>query len=302
MYLDMHGGAARCEGAERGMFERFTDPARRVVVLAEEEARMLGHDYIGTEHLLLGLVHEGDGVVAEALGSLGISREAVRQRAGEAVGQGRQASPESIPFLLRAKKALELSRREAFQLGHSYIGPEHILLGLLREGDGVAARVLAGLGADLNRVRQQVIRLLADFQGSEELRSGRAAMRSGLAGGRQQRLLPEALERLRSIDAQLAAMGQWMGAGPEAGDLDQRIAQVHRDMEAAARAGHYESAAALRNRERQLLVDRTLLKQEGATSADRASLARELRRLREELQGVRDLLRRHGTDPQDGAA
>jgi len=280
------------------MFERFTDAARRVVVLAEEEARTLDHDYIGTEHLLLGVVHDGDGVAPMALESLGISLEEIRQRVDEAAGRGPQASPGRIPFLPRAKKALELSRREAFQLGHSYIGPEHIVLGLLREGDGVAARVLVGLGADLNRVRQQVIRLLADAQGSDETR----ARRSGLPGA-QQGLLPEILERLKSVDAQLSAIGQRVGAWPEAGDLDQRIAQVSRDKEAAARAGHYESAAALRNRERQLLVDRTLLQQEGAsTPSDRASLALELRRLREELEGLRDLLRQPGADPQDGAA
>ena len=145
------------------MFERFTDRARRVVVLAQEEARMLNHNYIGTEHILLGLIHEGEGVAAKALESLGISLEAVRQQVEEIIGQGQSAPTGHIPFTPRAKKVLELSLREALQLGHNYIGTEHILLGLIREGEGVAAQVLQKLGADLNRVRQQVIQLLSGY-------------------------------------------------------------------------------------------------------------------------------------------
>jgi ATP-dependent Clp protease ATP-binding subunit ClpC len=156
----------RCEESD-DMFERFTDRARRVVVLAQEEARMLNHNYIGTEHILLGLIHEGEGVAAKALESLGISLEAVRQQVEEIIGQGQQAPSGHIPFTPRAKKVLELSLREALQLGHNYIGTEHILLGLIREGDGVAAQVLVKLGADLNRVRQQVIQLLHGYQGKE---------------------------------------------------------------------------------------------------------------------------------------
>ncbi|WP_305783717.1 ATP-dependent Clp protease ATP-binding subunit [Symbioplanes lichenis] len=150
------------------MFERFTDRARRVVVLAQEEARMLNHNYIGTEHILLGLIHEGEGVAAKALESLGISLEAVRQQVEEIIGQGQQAPSGHIPFTPRAKKVLELSLREALQLGHNYIGTEHILLGLIREGEGVAAQVLVKLGADLNRVRQQVIQLLSGYSGGKE--------------------------------------------------------------------------------------------------------------------------------------
>ena len=149
------------------MFERFTDRARRVVVLAQEEARMLNHNYIGTEHLLLGLIHEGEGVAAKALESLGISLETVRQQIEEIIGQGQQAPSGHIPFTPRAKKVLELSLREALQLGHNYIGTEHILLGLIHEGEGVAAQVLVRLGADLHRVRQQVIELLHGYQGKE---------------------------------------------------------------------------------------------------------------------------------------
>src|ERR1700683_4758736 len=160
----------RCE-----MFERFTDRARRVVVLAQEEARMLNHNYIGTEHILLGLIHEGEGVAAKALESLGISLDAVRQQVEEIIGQGQQAPSGHIPFTPRAKKVLELSLREALQLGHNYIGTEHILLGLIREGEGVAAQVLVKLGADLNRVRQQVIQLLHGYQGKEPASAGTAA-------------------------------------------------------------------------------------------------------------------------------
>jgi ATP-dependent Clp protease ATP-binding subunit ClpC len=157
------------------MFERFTDRARRVVVLAQEEARMLNHNYIGTEHILLGLIHEGEGVAAKALESLGISLEGVRQQVEEIIGQGQQAPSGHIPFTPRAKKVLELSLREALQLGHNYIGTEHILLGLIREGEGVAAQVLVKLGADLNRVRQQVIQLLSGYQGKEPAAAGTGA-------------------------------------------------------------------------------------------------------------------------------
>ena len=146
------------------LFERFTDRARRVVVLAQEEARLLNHNYIGTEHILLGLIHEGEGVAAKALESLGISLEAVRSQVEEIIGQGGSVAVSGhIPFTPRAKKVLELSLREALQLGHNYIGTEHILLGLIREGEGVAAQVLVKLGADLSRVRQQVIQLLSGY-------------------------------------------------------------------------------------------------------------------------------------------
>ena len=154
------------------MFERFTDRARKVVVLAQEEARMLNHNYIGTEHILLGLIHEGEGVAAKSLESLGISLEGVRSQVNEIIGQGQQAPSGHIPFTPRAKKVLELSLREALQLGHNYIGTEHILLGLIREGEGVAAQVLVKLGAELTRVRQQVIQLVAGYQGKEAAEAG----------------------------------------------------------------------------------------------------------------------------------
>ncbi|MBE1514805.1 ATP-dependent Clp protease ATP-binding subunit [Nesterenkonia halotolerans] len=154
------------------MFERFTDRARRVVVLAQEEARMLNHNYIGTEHILLGLIHEGEGVAAKALESLDISLTGVREKVQEKIGPGQNAPSGHIPFTPRAKKVLELSLREALQLGHNYIGTEHILLGLIREGEGVAAQVLVELNADLNKVRQQVIQLLSGYSGGNQEKTG----------------------------------------------------------------------------------------------------------------------------------
>jgi ATP-dependent Clp protease ATP-binding subunit ClpC len=154
------------------LFEKFTDKARRVVVLAQEEAKLLKHNYIGTEHILLGLIHEGEGVAAKALEALGINLEQVREQVQEIIGQGQQAPSGHIPFTPRAKKVLELSLREALQLGHSYIGTEHLLLGLIREGEGVAAQVLTKLGADTNKVRQQVIQLLSGYQGKETVAVG----------------------------------------------------------------------------------------------------------------------------------
>ena len=183
------------------MFERFTDRARRVVVLAQEEARMLNHNYIGTEHLLLGLIHEGEGVAAKALESLGISLEAVRAQVEEIIGQGQQAPSGHIPFTPRAKKVLELSLRESRQLGHEYIGTEHILLGLLREGEGVAAQVLARLGADLNRVRQQVIELLHGRRGEEPAGPRRGRAGTPLAAG--DRFTPRC-DRLAAIGCRAA--------------------------------------------------------------------------------------------------
>src|SRR6476661_1863885 len=145
------------------MFERFTDRARRVVVLAQEEARLLNHNYIGTEHILLGLIHEGEGVAAKALESLEISLEAVRAQVEEIIGHGHAAPTGHIPFTPRSKKVLELSLREALQLGHNYIGTEHILLGLVREGEGVATQVLVQLGANLSGVRETVIQLMSGW-------------------------------------------------------------------------------------------------------------------------------------------
>jgi ATP-dependent Clp protease ATP-binding subunit ClpA len=225
--VPLGGGQVLLKSARRRtMFERFTDRARRVVVLAQEEARMLSHNYIGTEHILLGLIHEGDGVAAKALGSLGISLHAVRQQVEEIIGQGQQAPTGHIPFTPRAKKVLELSLRESLQLGHNYIGTEHILLGLIREGDGVAAQVLVKLGADLNRVRQQVIQLLHGHQAKEPVSARSAA--------REHTPLSAVQTRLDAVEDRLAAIEQRVGTGPDPSDLDDQIDSVRLERDGAA--------------------------------------------------------------------
>ena len=195
------------------MFEKFTDRARRVLVLAQEEARMLNHNYIGTEHILLGLIHEGEGVAAKGLTELGISLDAVRQQVEEIIGEGQQAPSGHIPFTPRSKKVLELSLREALQLNHNYIGTEHILLGLIREGEGVAAQVLVRLGADLNRVRQQVIQLLSGRHGGGEEFDVLAA-----AAEREFGSYDEAIVLLRDIARRVKRIEQRLAGDDQAGD------------------------------------------------------------------------------------
>jgi len=283
------------------MFERFTERARRVVVLAQDEARRLNHNHIGTEHILLGLIHEGEGVAAASLESLGISLEAVRQQIEGIIGQGRAAPTGHIPYTPRAKKVLELSLREALQLGHNHIGTEHILLGLIREGRGAAAQVLVRLGADLARVREQVIRMLEDAPGEEQPGTRRAG--KGSAARKQRGLLSEVLSRIESIDSRLAAVEQRVGAGPDMGDLDQEIAQARRGKKSAADAEDYEIATALRDRERQLLAEKASRQEQWAAAhLDLPSLAAGLHRLSEEVKRLRGLLREKGIEPQDGAA
>jgi ATP-dependent Clp protease ATP-binding subunit ClpA len=252
------------------MFERFTDRARRVVVLAQEEARLLNHNYVGTEHLLLGLIHEAEGVAAKALESLGIRLEVVRAQVEQIVGQGQQAPTGHIPFTPRAKKVLELSLREAKQLGHDYIGTEHILLGLLREGEGVAAHVLVKLGADLSRARGQVIGLLSGDAGTEE-----AATRTRLV----RMTVPEELR-----------------------EAQEQFAQVRRDKEAAIDAEDFDRAAGLRDKEQQLLrrlVEREL---EWRAGVDLAAVVQENERLHREVERLRAVLGRHGIDPDGETA
>jgi ATP-dependent Clp protease ATP-binding subunit ClpA len=280
------------------MFERFTDGSRRVVVLAQEEARMLNHNYIGTEHILLGLIREGDGVAARALESLGISLDAVRQQVEEIIGRGQQAPSGHIPFTPRAKKVLELSLRESLQLGHGYIGTEHILLGLIREGDGVAPQVLVRLGADLNRVRQQVLQLLAEYQGQDVMSAG-----SRLGESARARLPDDALARFDALDRRLAALERWVGMRPDLENLDQEIAQVHREEEAAVDRQDFEAATALRDKEKQLLAARADREKEWAGSAaGRRTVAKELDRLTTELERLRAILREHGIEPGGDAA
>ena len=182
------------------MFERFTDRGRRVVVLAQEEARMLDHNYRGTEHLLLGLLRESGGVAAKALQSLGIGLEAVRHQVVEIIGEGHQAPSGHIPFTPRVKKVLELSLREAQLLGHGYVSTGHLLLGLLREGDGVAVQVLVRLDANLNLVRQQVIGLLHG--------SGQQETDEGLGHGRRPSIRVYDAAALAQIDALTSELGR----------------------------------------------------------------------------------------------
>ena len=281
------------------MFERFTDRARRVVVLAQEEARMLSHNYIGTEHILLGLVHEGQGVAAKALQSLGISLEAVRQQVEQIIGRGQQEPSGHIPFTPRAKKVLELSLREAHHLGHDYIGTEHILLGLIREGEGVAAQVLVRLGADLNRVRQQVIGLLHGHQGQEP-----AASQADIPGGPRRGQMPAGVTSgVTALESRLSAIEQRLGTGPATADLDEQIAQVRREKESAIDGQDFEQAGSLRDRERQLLADLAARQQQWeAAHPDLASLAEQVHRLSGDVERLRDLLRQHGIEPDDKTA
>jgi hypothetical protein len=267
------------EKAGSGTFGKFAGPSRMVVVLAKEEARMLNHDSLGTEHILLGLIREGQGVAAQALESLGIDLEAVRQQVVEIRGRGEQAPPEHIPFTPRAKKVLELSLREALQLGHNYIGTEHILLGLIREGHGVAAQVLVKLGADLNRVRPQVIQLLA------------AAPPARVTGTGE-------------VELRLSAVEQRAGIVPATADLDRQIRQARTDMGAAAAAEDYERAASLHDRERDLLADKESRHQQWAAGhpdlPSLAELAEQVRRLSEEIEQLSGLLRQDGRGPDEG--
>jgi ATP-dependent Clp protease ATP-binding subunit ClpA len=244
---------------------------------------MLNHNYIGTEHILLGLIHEGEGVAAKALESLGISLDAVRQQVEEIIGQGQQAPSGHIPFTPRAKKVLELSLREALQLGHSYIGTEHILLGLIREGDGVAAQVLVVLGADLNRVRQQVI----------QLARGHSAEEPG----------PGVKVRLEMVEQRLTAMEQRVGIGPDTSDLDEQIEVVRTQKEAAVDAQDFEQAVSLRDREKQLLADKAARQEQWAAGHPALpDLTERWRQLADEVERLRALLRQHGIDPQDKSA
>ena len=208
------------------MFERFTDRARRVVVLAQEEARMLSHNYVGPEHVLLGLIHEGQGVAARALTELGVSLDEVRVQVEELIGRGEQAPTGHIPFTPRAKRVLELSLREALQLGHNYIGTEHILLGILREGENVAAQVLVRTGTDLNRVRLEIIKLVAPEAGAEAgaLREGGTPpreVRMALSPAIHDFLLTEVRNSLASITERLTAIERHLGMPGRAEDSGQ---------------------------------------------------------------------------------
>jgi len=253
-----------------GTFRRFTDRARRAVYLATEEARLLRHGHVGTEHLLLGLVYEGEGLAAKALDALGLSLEEVRRQVIEITGRGQDTPAGRIPFTPRAKKALELSLREALALGHNYIGTEHLLLGLLREEHGLAARLLTGLGAGHDRVREQVIALLNQREQANR----------------------EAQQACQAIPAELA-------------DTAEQLDQVRAQKEAALDAEDFEAAKALRDREKQLLADKQRLERQltaGAEAADIQAIIAENQQLHRELNRLRGILRDHGIDPDSGTA
>ena len=302
------------------MFGRFTDEARRVLDLALDEARTLNSNRVGTEHILLGLVQERDGIAAEALDLVGISLDAVRQQIEQITGQGHEApAPSHQQYTLRAKRALDMSLREALQLGHHHIGTEHILLGLLREGEGPAAQVLIELGADLKLVRQQVLLLLddsGDSAGAAEADSGggNGQPKAGTPGTGPEgagpdgttlegRMLAQILGRIEAMDARLSAVEEQLGSGPDVGDLDRQIAQARQDKESAAGAEDYEHAAALRDTERQLVADKAERQQEWAAAhPDLPSLAEALHMLSDEVGRLRGLLSQQGSKSRDGAA
>jgi ATP-dependent Clp protease ATP-binding subunit ClpC len=273
------------------MFERFTEKARHVVILAQEEAARLKHAYIGTEHLLLGLVREPDGLAAEALQSLDVRLTEVRERVEALIGTGeRQPAPSGhIPFTSGTKTVLELSLREALQMGSADIGTEHILLGLLREGEGVAAKVLTGLGADLSTVRHRVIQLRGVPTGSPSSSLGRwVGIRPGQASA----------ARLDALAQRTAALERWAGLSPDLSDLDDQIAQLRRDKETAIDRQDLKQAAVLRDREKELLADRAA---KMVKTAAGPTLADEVGQLRDEMARLRSLLREHGIEPGDAA-
>jgi ATP-dependent Clp protease ATP-binding subunit ClpA len=277
------------------MFERFTDKARRAVVLAQEEARLLGHDYIGAEHILLGLIWEGSGVAGQALDSMGITHDVARQRVEQVVGRGQGQPTGHIPFTPPAKKALQLSLREAIQLGDNYIGTEHILLGLVREGEGTAIQVLEGMGLEPTQVRRVVTDLARRAHGEDEAWTSRAAATRGKPGSKRRRQA-EILAHLDSFETRLAALEHRVGAGPDVRDLDQAITQIRQDKESAIDAQDFEAAAGLRDREKELLAERDTRCQEWAAAH------KDIPSLTEELDRLRALLRQHGIEPRDGAA
>ncbi len=249
----------------RGMLqERFTVRARHVVTAAQEEARRLDHDFVGTEHILLGLLREGEGIAARALQSLGITLPVARQQVEEIIGWGEQTPTGHIPFTPRAKKVLELSLREAMRLDHLYVGTEHILLGLLREGDGVAVNVLAKLGVGGDQIRHAVTGLL----------SGPSGLRSGPGPVSAERVMPPGLHA-----------------------YDEKIALVGSQKDAAIDAKDLAAAAALRDREKHLIAERAQRTADWSAGVDVVALGEEVDRLHREVARLQNLLLQHGIEP-----
>ena len=271
------------------MFERFTDRARRAIMLAQEEARELGHSYLGTEHLLLGMLRDDSGVAASALASLGITLEAAREAVAATVGRGAGQPAGHIPITPPAKRSLELALRESLQLGCDYIGPEHILLGVIHSDSSVAARTMAGLGAPPDGVRQRVIEMLPRRSGS----------RLGERAGTALRQSPdsETARRLDALAARLAAVEHWTGMKPDLTELDRVIDGLRRDKDAAIDAKDFKRAEDLSDTETELLLDRDATAREWT---ERPPLATEVAELRAEVIRLAAILREHGIDP--GAA
>jgi ATP-dependent Clp protease ATP-binding subunit ClpA len=255
------------------MFERFTNQSRRVVVLAQEEARMLDHNYIGTEHLLLGLLHEGRGSAARALKAADVTLQAARDQVIEIIGRGQAQQSGHIPFTPRAKKSLELSLREALQLGDGYIGTGHLLLGLIHQGDNVAVKILGSLGADLKDLRARVTEELRgnpeegqDLPSAErERQRGKIYLRSEVTG-----LLDTVDDRLSAIERRLGITRPVPSAMR---NLEMRIAQVRRDKEAAIDVQDFGQAAALRDAEKQLIEERARVEQETVAGTGAGAVA-----------------------------
>ena len=301
------------------MFERFTNQSRRVVVLAQEEARMLNHNYIGTEHLLLGLLREERGSAARALTAMDVTLAAARDQVVAIIGRGQQQPSGHIPFTPRAKKSLELSLREALQLDDGYIGTGHLLLGLIRQGDNMAVKMLGTLGADLDELRARVIRELRD-----EPEEGKEA---APVGRRQPQRDVSVHGLLDAIDERLSAIERHLGITQPVSaalrTLDEQIAQVRRDKQAAIDVQDFGRAAALRDAEKQLIEERARAEQEtaaagaaaagaetaagadGAEAGDSAETGEvagepdELTRLRAQVARLEERLREHGLEPDE---
>jgi Clp amino terminal domain, pathogenicity island component/UvrB/uvrC motif len=302
------------------MFERFTSQSRRVVVLAHEEARLLNHNYIGTEHLLLGLLHEGQSSAARALTAVNVTLPAARDQVVATIGRGQSEPSGHIPFTPPAKKSLELSLREALQLGDGYIGTGHLLLGLLHQGDNMAVKLLGELGTDLSGLRVRVIQELHDHPEGNNTSPAERERRVFLRGS-VQGLLDTIDERLDAIEQHL---GITRPASAALRTLDERIAQVRRDKEAAIDVQDFGQAAKLRDAEKQLIAERARVEREleiaaadeaadgpadrpaDGPAADVAAAGRdavagevpdELTSLRVRVARLEALLRSHGLDP-----
>jgi ATP-dependent Clp protease ATP-binding subunit ClpA len=279
----------RVREAVPDMLERFSAQAYRVVVRAREEARTLNHNWIGTEHLMLGLIGKDSGMAAQVLESLEISLEAARWLVNEAIGRVERAPSGQLQFTPRAKKVLELASGQSH--GYDYVGSWHILAALLQEGDGVGAHVLFALGADQYRVGLRVNQLLNRDRGNEAPGEG------SLPGERAHaQLLDNPLARIDTLDRRLAEVEHRLGLQPDLGDLDQPTVTVRRETAATVDMQEFETVTGLRGPEGQRPGPRS------AAAAGHLQLARELGRLDSELEKLRAILRQHGIDPGDDLA